>query len=127
MERLQALQKAAKDNGKVLRTLTLNHKKVYGPIQLTVDAKSEIFKIYNHLKTKNKDNLVIMLPHSTKGNSIQDQIYTALILNPEVGYVSEARYTLKGGFQHKKIARVLTQILGNATGYCHARVHRRRR
>lgn len=97
VERLQALQKAAKDNGKVVRTPTLNHKKVYGPIQLTVDSRSI------HLKTENKENTVIMLPRSTKGNSIQDQIYSAQILNPEVSYVSEARYTFKGAFQHSNI------------------------
>lgn len=88
VERLQALQKAAKDNGKVVRTPTLNHKKVYGPIQLTVDSRSI------HLKTKNKENTVI---------SIQDQIYSAQILNPEVSHVSEARYTFKGAFQHSNI------------------------
>ncbi len=114
VERLQALQKVVKDNGKVVRTPTLNHKKVYGPIQLTVDSRSI------HLKTKNKENTVIMLPRSTKGNSIQDQIYATQILNPEVSYVSEARYTFQGAFQHKQLPEYSLKYLDmqQATAPC---------
>jgi hypothetical protein len=74
VERLQALQKAAKDTRYAKRLLTIHDRTVYGPIKLTVNGKSDIFKIYDHLITKNVENPVIILPRSTKENSIQDQI-----------------------------------------------------